>query len=318
MAAPRVLRLAGRRAVACGSLMRHVCPRAATAAHGFPVGAFGETHHAGRTTRRRRIASVAACAGASPAASTSVEPVAGSQHFSGFAWGHGRLADCDPAFPTVLSAWSESDRSLPLRALADGDSGDPQSHFGFVQEGPATLKTAHGEFTLQSGMYFSHNGEGEVSGGRGIVMSRLNHNSFFHIGGPVEEHGRLLYIDGCTDSLLIPPVRMGDPCLNLLYFPEGIDQTSHTHPSDRIGVVYSGRGKCVTPDGDTDLTPGMIFRIHADGQHKFQTLQGSSMRVIAFHPDSDFGPQDQDHPMINRTIVDGTSAAQLEEIQTHV
>jgi len=28
---------------------------------------------------------------------------------------------------------------------------------------------------------------------------------FFHLGGPVEETGRLRYIDGCTDSLLIRP-----------------------------------------------------------------------------------------------------------------
>jgi len=40
------------------------------------------------------------------------------------------------------------------------------------------------------------------------------------------------------------------------------------------------------------------------------------MDVIAFHPDSDFGATDIDHPMINRTIVDGVSANQIEEIRT--
>jgi len=28
--------------------------------------------------------------------------------------------------------------------------------------------------------------------------------------------------------------------------------------------------------------------------------------VIAWHPDSDFGPRDDDHPMINRTLIPST------------
>jgi len=40
------------------------------------------------------------------------------------------------------------------------------------------------------------------------------------------------------------------------------------------------------------------------------------MRVIAYHPDSDFGATHEDHPMINRTIVNGTSAAVLSDIRT--
>ena len=34
------------------------------------------------------------------------------------------------------------------------------------------------------------------------------------------------------------------------------------------------------------------------------------MCVIAYHPDSDFGPTDDDHPMVNRTIVDGVPVNQ--------
>jgi hypothetical protein len=40
------------------------------------------------------------------------------------------------------------------------------------------------------------------------------------------------------------------------------------------------------------------------------------MVVMAYHPDSDFGPEDENHPMINRTIVDGMSAAGLAAIRT--
>jgi hypothetical protein len=29
------------------------------------------------------------------------------------------------------------------------------------------------------------------------------------------------------------------------------------------------------------------------------------MDVIAYHPDSDFGPENETHPMVNRTLVGG-------------
>jgi hypothetical protein len=114
----------------------------------------------------------------------------------------------------------------------------------------------------------------------------------------------------------VPPVIKGDPCLNLLYFPPGIDQTAHTHPSDRIGMIMSGKGRCHhwTGEGNNeeeivDLVPGMIFCIHTNGQHKFSTPYGEEMRVLAYHPDSTFGPTHEDHPMLLRTIIDGVSAA---------
>lgn len=160
---------------------------------------------------------------------------------------------------------------------------------------------------------------------------KTNYKAMHVLGGPIEEEGRLKYIDGCTDSLLIPPVKLGDPCLNHLHFPSGIDQTPHTHPSHRIGIVAKGHGECVTPFGNLPLTEGMIFVIkewdgssydtgtdgemHPTGTHKFKTFS-ESMDVIAFHPDSDFGATDVDHPMINRTIVGGVSANQLDDIRT--
>jgi hypothetical protein len=38
--------------------------------------------------------------------------------------------------------------------------------------------------------------------------------------------------------------------------------------------------------------------------------------VFAFHPDSDFGPAADDHPMVNRTVVGGVPASLLPGIQT--
>jgi hypothetical protein len=145
-----------------------------------------------------------------------------------------------------------------------------------------------------------------IRGGSGIVASRVGHRGFFHLGGPIEERGRLRYIDGCTDSLIIPPVMRGDACLNFLHFPPHTRQTPHTHPSIRAGIVVRGAGECETPVGRYALTPGMVFVIRADGLHSFNTHE-QELAVIAYHPDSDFGPTHEDHPMINRTIISAES-----------
>jgi quercetin dioxygenase-like cupin family protein len=227
--------------------------------------------------------------------------------FTPYPLAHGLLADLrDDAYPTRL--WGLSDQPLELPAGA--------THFGYVHDGTLTLEHASGEFKLRAGMYFSAPGQATVRGnGRGIAISRLDYAGFFQIGGPVEQRGRLKYIDGCTDSLLIPPVMMGDACFNLLYFPPGVDQTQHTHPSMRVGMVIRGEGECFTPHGTIALIPGRVFIIHAEGPHGFRT-RGSDMAVVAYHPDSDFGPTHETHPMINRTIVDGVSASQIAEIRT--
>lgn len=165
-------------------------------------------------------------------------------------------------------------------------------------------------------MYFAVPGAGSISGlGAGVVITRVGARGLFMLGGPVEPAGRLRYIDGCTDSLLVPPVMRGDACLNALFFPPGIDQTEHTHPTSRVGLVASGRGECVTPERVVALEPGLAFVIPAGARHRFRTADGS-MVVIAYHPDSDTGPTHESHPMINRTMVDGVSAARLDALHT--
>lgn len=187
--------------------------------------------------------------------------------------------------------------------LADG-----ATHYGFVSRGPATLHAGQGDFRLTSGMYFALPGAGSVSGGDGFVVSQAGHRALFAVGGPIEAHGRLRYIDGCSDSLLLSPARRGDPCLNLLCFPAHTTQTRHTHPSLRAGIVAHGSGACVQATGATPLTPGLVFVIPPQCEHAFVTTD-ETLAVIAYHPDSDTGPSDDDHPMLNRTFIAGVSAA---------
>jgi len=246
-------------------------------------------------------------------------PYRGS-HFLSLPFVDGKLADfSDDEFPTCAYGWGHDGNDLELS--------DDSTQFGFVIEGTPVLTAQQGgyghEFQLGPSMYFSVPGAMSIRGGSGIVISRLGYHGTFMIGGPIEERGRLRYIDGCSDSLLIPPVLKGDPCLNHLHFPTRIVQTRHTHPSMRIGVVARGRGRCVVPanaDGSGEdvtipLVPGQIFIIPTNGQHSFFT-DDDTMDVIAYHPDSDTGPDHDDHPMVNRTLVQGVSAAGMQSIRT--
>jgi quercetin dioxygenase-like cupin family protein len=193
------------------------------------------------------------------------------------------------------------------------------THLGCVFEGTLTLKYGDRERRLCAGDYFSVIGPAVISGsGRGMSSSVPEYSGFNVIGGPIEPVGRLRYIDGCTDTLLVPPVRKGDACLNHLHFPREIRQTPHNHPSVRTGLVYRGRGECIVPNGDPiPLRPGYAFVIPTNAIHSFNTSD-EPMDVIAFHPDSDTGMTDDDHPMVNRTMVDGVSASKIQSIRTQV
>lgn len=211
--------------------------------------------------------------------------------FRNFDLRHGLLADLSrDSFPTRLSAWSNG--LLPLD--------DEGTHFGFVFRGGSRLRTRWGAFDLVPGMFFSLPGGGSLEGGSGFLVSSRHHRGMFMLGGPVEERGRLRYIDGCTDTLLLAPPRLGEPCLNLLHIPPHTHQSEHTHPSLRAGVIVSGRGRCRTRREIVELRPGTAFLIPAGVHHCFNTDR-EPLRVIAYHPDSDFGPTDEDHPMVNRT-----------------
>ena len=171
------------------------------------------------------------------------------------------------------------------------------------------------EFSLAAGMYFSLPGGGTIGTGQGFVVSQSAYEGFFQIGGPVESRGRLRYIDGCSDSLLIAPIVSGDACLNLLHVPPGTNQSAHTHPSFRVGMVLCGSGECRTEQGVQPLQANAGFVIPADSLHSFHT-NDDELLIVAFHPDSDWGPTDDLHPMLNRTYIEGVSASADVESQT--
>lgn len=138
---------------------------------------------------------------------------------------------------------------------------------------------------------------------RVMIAEARRYAGIFSLGGPIEPAGRLRYINGCTDTGLIQPLKQGDPCLNALFFPAETLQTPHRHPSHRIGAIFDGEGACLTGDGAaTPMRRGDIFIIPAESIHWFETTS-SAMRIMVFHPDSEFGPTDEHHQMLDATLV---------------
>lgn len=245
-------------------------------------------------------------------ASEHVEGVVQGPHFYGW-WSYfgllfeqvDLLPDGRRAVSHVYGFENETDTTATRAVVPSGGA-----CFGFVAQGAVTLwddvNPAEG-IVLREGRWFATPDSCILHlhpGTRVVVSQRRGFLGLRAFGGPIEQLGRLKYIDRCSDTLLMPPPVQGDPCLNLLHFPPGIDQTEHTHPSIRSGCVARGRGWCETPAGRSALKPGLVFVIPTDGLHRFIT-EDSTMDVIAYHPDSDWGPTDEEHPMVNRTLVDG-------------
>jgi hypothetical protein len=226
---------------------------------------------------------------------------------------HGLMADfSETQFPTMVFGVKDWDVAIDLCGTA----------YGYVEKGfltayadgraiPITPKQAFA-IPAQRKLMFR-----PLASVTAFVAFRMDYIGLPTIVGPVEEPcGRLKYIDGCSDTLLIGPPLKGDPCFNLLHFPVSIDQTKHTHPSIRVGLIHRGEGYCETAEGGEALLPGSVFILAPDAIHAFHTPKSSGMDLTVYHPDSDCGPSHEDHPMLNRTIVEGTSAKQIAAIRT--
>jgi quercetin dioxygenase-like cupin family protein len=173
--------------------------------------------------------------------------------------------------------------------------------YGYALED--TIIKTEKEYVIEKNHYFSipiQSYETQVDGFCfGVFRLGFKSQKVF---GELEKQGRLSYIDGCSDTLLVYPPRLGDPSLNFLHFPKGTEQTFHNHPSIRIGIVVDGYGVADTNELSFLLEKGDIFLLKEHEIHRFKTSD-SEMNIIAFHPDGDWGPTDQNHTMLNRTYI---------------
>lgn len=216
----------------------------------------------------------------------------------------------DDLHPTLLSAYDTGDNPDLERVVVGLDPAERGTTYLFISEGIVQASDRHGDILMRAGRYAVFPEPvrldfDRVTPTRVVAITRLGYRGLRQSGGPLEERGRLRYIDHCSDSCLVTPPVLGEPCLNHLHFPPNITQTEHNHPSLRCGLIASGFGRCLSRGEGVDLTPGAVWIIPTGVDHYFETGLDDSLDVIAFHPDSDFGPTHENHPMLNRTWVDG-------------
>lgn len=116
--------------------------------------------------------------------------------------------------------------------------------------------------------------------------------------------GNLSYMDGGTNSNALSPDRAGMPVVNYAHFPKGMSQTLHTHPSQRVGLVLSGKGR-IELDGNRyfPLETGSVWYMERNTLHNFLCDQGEDVTLFVFAPDSGTGPTDEVNPLKVRTYV---------------
>lgn len=184
----------------------------------------------------------------------------------------------------------------------------PQSTlYGYVHRGDVKMRDGR---EIRQGEYFCLPYEDQVDWGlqtkthqsRVFVACRLGFLGQRQIGSRLEKQGRLSYIDGCSSTMLVYPPRLGDPSFHHLHFPPSVNQSWHTHPAARIGLIVRGSGKASVRGAEHALKPGMMFGLDPMEPHRFRT-EHQSMDLVVFHPEGDWGPQDENHPMLNRTLI---------------
>jgi len=115
----------------------------------------------------------------------------------------------------------------------------------------------------------------------------------------------LPYVNGCSTTQLLPPIRKGDPTFQLLRIPPfSSEQAHHIHSTARIVYVYKGRGKSVIGmEGkmtELELEEGQVLILDKMVPHHFVT-EDEPLVVIPLHIFSSTGKDEYDHPMFNGT-----------------
>ena len=184
------------------------------------------------------------------------------------------------------------------------------SSYGVASKGELTVCPLGGPlqgqtYRLQEGMWFASPFPLCIVGEEGLVVEDEQSSPLFQVGGPVEPHGRIAYMDGITEIQIVRPSKDGEPCLNYMHFPSNCSQTPHYHTESRVILVLNGKAEywsaagtmTLSADGG-DTASNMLF-VHPHEDHFFQT-RSEECALITWHPTSD-GPKDEDNPMTSAT-----------------
>lgn len=114
----------------------------------------------------------------------------------------------------------------------------------------------------------------------------------------------LPYVNGCSTKQIIPPVRPGDPTLQMLLIPPNTsEQMHHIHSTPRVVYVAKGSGYSIigTSISSTnyDLNQGDVLILDKMVPHHFETKE-EALVVLPIHIFSST-TLEHDHPMFNGT-----------------
>jgi hypothetical protein len=166
--------------------------------------------------------------------------------------------------------------------------------YGYVLEGEANFE---GEESITAGKYFCRWTKEQTRinyTGKLVLFIRVGFKGQNLIGGPVEESGRLSYIDGSSDTILVYPPRIGDPIFSVVYFPKNTEQTFQMHSSVRMGAIISGGGYICfdeAEENNVSLTLGDMICFEQNERHRIKTT-GNILQMIVYNPQGNWGPQD--------------------------
>tara|TARA_B100001778_G_scaffold314684_1_gene300152 strand:+ start:129 stop:746 length:618 start_codon:yes stop_codon:yes gene_type:complete len=115
----------------------------------------------------------------------------------------------------------------------------------------------------------------------------------------------LPYINGCSTESLLPPVRLGDPTMQLLHMPAGSsEQEEHIHSTVRVVYILDGSGICIHGLGAVQegisITKGDVLILEKMCPHHFVTEE-ESLLCSPLHIYSSVGAMEKNHPMFNGT-----------------
>ena len=115
----------------------------------------------------------------------------------------------------------------------------------------------------------------------------------------------LPYINGCSTESLLPPIRLGDPTMQLLHMPAGSsEQEEHIHSTARVVYVLDGYAICVHGLSDNEkriaIKKGDVLLIEKMCPHHFVTKK-ESLICSPLHIWSSVGSIEKNHPMFNGT-----------------
>lgn len=119
----------------------------------------------------------------------------------------------------------------------------------------------------------------------------------------IQTYSNLPYINGCSTHQIFPPIRIGDPTLQLLYMPPNTsEQAHHIHSTVRCVYVLEGSGWSVQgmkDEVEEPLNAGDVLVLDKMTPHHFRT-DNSHLVVVPLHVYSSTYLE-HDHPMKNGT-----------------